>query len=326
MPFDVVDLDGRAEDVDDVREDPDADVEAAQAPDQVGELVGVDLGRQDEHALDACPPADLVDLARRAEVFEAQERAVRRALDACPRTRSARARTPGCSRSLRARTRATGPPPDEEHALRRDDEAADRARQRARDEDSAERDPEEHQSFGHVQPGGGAVAEEQPEPERPDEKRVEDPGHVVDGRVADALRVAVVQPVELEQQDEHRERDEPPEELRECASTGEVGRSEREGGDDRYQVRGQQDAPEDEVAVGPPDDIEADLRRREGRLDGYPLFETLLDPALPLPRFDPTRYQGHRGSPVRCRVGRRERQRPRSLRHTPRIRLILVTG
>ena len=46
-----------------------------------------------------------------------------------------------------------------------------------------------------------------PEPQGPDQQRVKQPGHVVDGRVADPLRVAVIQPVDLEQGDPERQRD-----------------------------------------------------------------------------------------------------------------------
>src|SRR5262249_38716898 len=61
-PLDVVDLDRGSEYVDDVREESYADVSASEAPDEVGQLVGRNLGSEDDYSLDALLGDDVVDL------------------------------------------------------------------------------------------------------------------------------------------------------------------------------------------------------------------------------------------------------------------------
>ena len=74
----------------------------------------------------------------------------------------------------------------------------------------------------------------------PTSERVEDPGHVVHGRVADALGIAIVETVRLEQQDEHRQRDEPPEELAQRATGREIRCCETDRAQDPGDVGGDQ--------------------------------------------------------------------------------------
>ena len=246
--LDVVDLNRGAENVDHVGEEPEADVEAAQAPDQVRELVLVDLRREDQDALDALAPADGRDVARASQVGETRQAIVARALpgvDISDRLELVL----GVEAQLPRENARDGAAADEQDAFRRDDEPADRPGRGAGEEHHPDADPEEDHSLGHVQGRGRPVAEEQPHAESPEQERMEDPRQVVHGRVAHALCVAVVEPVDLEEQDPERQEDERPEELAEHAADGKVRRAERERSDDPRHVRGHEQPAKQIVTI-----------------------------------------------------------------------------
>src|SRR3954447_1803958 len=241
--LDVVDLHGRADRVDVMGHDADRDVELAHLADEVGQVV-LDRGLDNDHAIHARGLADRRQVGDRAEVGQALARPVRPlclGVDIADRHQPVlvmRADLAGEQASHRAA-------PDKEHALRlpaEPDQGADRGPQ---DERRHEGGAGEERALGEGEVLVADAAHHEPERERSDHESVEEPGHVVHRRVADALRVPVVEAVELEEDDPDRQRQEPQRNLLEPTTAGVEGEQpDRERRDDRHRVRNRQAAPE----------------------------------------------------------------------------------